>query len=437
MPPASPHKCRGGCLYLLMLYLSESQINHLKQQALCKAQLHEVAMLLDNNFSTNAWGLNRMEFMAAFGAKHLLVAPANGFAQLEDFIRQHTGEHIMVQLAYDLKNELEQLHSSHPDHIGFPLLVAFVPEELLVINPEQVCTHGETLAAALLQQHHTIPHEPFDKPVMQARVSREQYLRDVERLREHIIEGDVYEINYCTEYYAEGVQVNPYHLYERLKQKSPVPFGAFYKWEGRYLLCASPERFMCNREKRVYSQPIKGTTRRGKDAATDERYRNALLNSEKERAENLMIVDLVRNDLARTSLTGTVKVDELFGIYAFPQVHQMISTVSAEPAPEYTLTQVVSHAFPMGSMTGAPKIMAMQLIEQYEQTRRGLYSGSVGYISADGHFDLNVVIRSLQYNTHNGYLSFETGGAITYDSVAADEYEECRLKASAMEAVLL
>lgn len=419
-----------------MLQLSQSQINHLKQQALCHAQQHEVAMLLDNNFSTNAFGLHRVEFMAALGARHLLVAEANGFAQLDTFLKAHTGAHVMVQLAYDLKNELEKLHSQHTDGIGFPLLVAFVPEQLVVINDKHCCVEGADLVRQWLQESQHLPDVFFNTPHMQARVSRQQYMDDVEHLRNHIIAGDVYEINYCTEYYAEQAQVDPYVLYQRLKAKSPVPFGAFYKWNKRYLMCASPERFMCRMGERVYSQPIKGTSRRGTNMAEDELYRNALLNSEKERAENLMIVDLVRNDLARTSETGTVWVEELFGIYAFPQVHQMISTVSSIPDAVHPLTEIISRAFPMGSMTGAPKIMAMQLIEQYEQTRRGLYSGAIGYVGADGTFDLNVVIRSLQYNAQTGYLGFETGSAITFDSVAADEYEECRLKASAMEAVL-
>jgi para-aminobenzoate synthetase component I len=186
----------------------------------------------------------------------------------------------------------------------------------------------------------------------------------------------------------------------------------------------------------LYSQPIKGTAKRLQDAEADKQQAQQLLHSEKERAENLMIVDLVRNDLAHSAQTGTVKVKELFGIYTFPQVHQMISTISSTLKDDISAIDAIRYAFPMGSMTGAPKIMAMKLIEHYEQTKRGLYSGAIGYFAPDGDFDLNVVIRTIQYNQQTGYLNYEVGGAITYDSVAEDEYEECLLKAKAMQEAL-
>jgi para-aminobenzoate synthetase component 1 len=221
-------------------------------------------------------------------------------------------------------------------------------------------------------------------------------------------------------------------VYADLLKKSPVPFGAFVKSNGCYLMCASPERFLKKTGNRMLSQPIKGTSKRGVNEAEDIALKQALLNSEKERAENLMIVDLVRNDLARSAKTGTVKVEELFGIYSFEQVHQMISTVSATLADGIHWVDALKYAFPMGSMTGAPKISAMHLIEQYERTARGLYSGAVGYITPEGDFDFNVVIRSLQYNSINQFLNFEVGGAITYDSIPEKEYEECLIKAGAI-----
>ncbi|MFN9583251.1 MAG: chorismate-binding protein, partial [Bacteroidota bacterium] len=176
--------------------------------------------------------------------------------------------------------------------------------------------------------------------------------------------------------------------------------------------------------------------RRGVTAEEDDYLKNNLQQSEKERAENLMIVDLVRNDLASSAVTGTVSVDELFGIYSYAQVHQMISTVSACVNENYSCADMLKNAFPMGSMTGAPKIKSMQLIEEYECTRRGLYSGTVGYISPDGDFDFNVVIRSLQYNAVTGTLAFNVGSAITFDSVADEEYNECLLKAKAITELL-
>ncbi len=418
-----------------MLNLTPTEVLSIKAKALRYASQHEVAVLLDNNFCTTALGIGELEFAAAFGVSDYVELNSNAFESLKAFKEKHASKYVFTQLSYDLKNELEELYSNHSNHIGFARLIAFVAKELLVVNKA-----GEVLEGAdLLDTWNGIADwelpEATDKILMQPRVSKSQYLFDVERVKQHIVEGDVYELNYCTEFFAEHVNFNPYITYEKLIQKSPVPFAAFFKWYDRYLLCASPERFMCKQGERIYSQPIKGTAKRGKTVEEDEALKTSLRQSEKEQAENLMIVDLVRNDLAITAKTGTVKVDELFGIYSFPQVHQMISTVSAVPDANDSV-EVIKHAFPMGSMTGAPKIMAMQLIERYEQTQRGLYSGAVGYFAPNGNFDFNVVIRSLQYNAANRYLSYEVGSAITFDSVAEGEYEECLLKAQAMLDVL-
>jgi para-aminobenzoate synthetase component I len=422
------------------MIFSREQLSKIKEQALAAAANHDVAMLLDNNYCSNAAGLRHAEFIAACGVADELRAGTSYFGELEVFAKKNNNKFIFTWLGYDLKNELEQLSSVHPDGIGFTPCYAFVPKKLLVINEDGSCTEGADWALELLNaaEATAAPATPAGMvPVeMQPRVSRAQYLEDVEHIRQHIIEGDVYELNYCTEFYSEKAAIDPALVYQRLICKSPVPFGAFIKWNRHYLMCASPERFITRKGNRIYSQPIKGTAPRGISHTEDEELKRQLLESEKERAENLMIVDLVRNDLARTAQTGSVKVDELFGIYSFPQVHQMISTVSAVPQEHTSNVEVIKQAFPMGSMTGAPKIMAMRLIEQYERTKRGLYSGAVGYMAPNGDFDLNVVIRSLQYNGHTGYLNFEVGSAITYDSVPEEEYNECLLKAKAMMEVL-
>ncbi|RZK35672.1 MAG: anthranilate synthase component I family protein, partial [Hymenobacter sp.] len=254
-------------------------------------------------------------------------------------------------------------------------------------------------------------------------------LRAVEHVREDILNGEVYELNLCQEFYAEGVALDPVAAFWRLNAASPAPYAGFLRHHDHYLLCASPECFLTKQQKSITSQPIKGTRRRGATPAADEQQRLALLHDEKERAENLMIVDLVRNDLARVARTGTVHVPELFGTYGFRHVWQLISTVQAELRPGVNLADILRATFPMGSMTGAPKVRAMQLIEHYEASRRGLYSGSFGYVDAKGDFAFNVVIRSLQYRADTGYLSLQVGSAITYDSVPAHEYQECLLKA--------
>jgi para-aminobenzoate synthetase component 1 len=267
-------------------------------------------------------------------------------------------------------------------------------------------------------------------------MSKAKYLSNVAAIQEDILNGEVYELNLCQEFYAERVAIEPVSTFIQLNTASPTPFAGFYKWQDKYLLCASPERFLRQQGDTLLSQPIKGTIRRGTTPAEDEQLRQQLRHNEKEQAENLMIVDLVRNDLARVAVTGSVQVPELFGLYGFRHVWQMISTVQAQRHPDSDLVDALRAAFPMGSMTGAPKIRAMQLIERYEHSRRGLYSGSLGLIWPSGDFDFNVVIRSLQYNAATGYLSFQVGSAITYDSVPEQEYAECLLKAKALLEVL-
>ncbi|MFN7312645.1 MAG: anthranilate synthase component I family protein [Bacteroidota bacterium] len=418
------------------MQLSISQINQIKSHCLHLAQQHVEVMLFDNHFSANTFELHQVEFMAAFGMEASLVTDVDAFSELDLFLKKHHNKYVFCALSYDLKNELEALTSTHENPIQFPKLIAFVPKQLIVIDAKGNCTQGLDLVLQCLDQPQKFQPQILPAVVPQPKVSKYNYLKNVEAIRQHILEGDVYELNYCTEFFANSISIHPYTLYQKLMEVSPVPFGAFFKWGDKYLICASPERFLCGMNGKIYSQPIKGTTPRKANVADDELQKLHLLNSEKEKAENLMIVDLVRNDLARTALTGTVKVEELFGIYSFKQVHQMISTVSSNPKKDVPITEVIKCAFPMGSMTGAPKIMAMELIEQYEETCRGLYSGSVGYFAPDGTFDLNVVIRSIQYNATNQYLNFEVGGAITFDSVPEEEYNECLLKAKAMMQVL-
>lgn len=409
-------------------------LQSLKEKATAWAASHDVGIVLDSNQLAQPLALERYAFIAAAGVQYELLAGANAFEQLPIFKQQHANEWMLGWLGYDLKNQIEKLSSKHADGIGFPELYVFVPQKLIVVNWDGEVVHGKEWVTEILQS----TEEPTPrKPVkLTQKVSKEEYIQNVEHIRQHIEEGDAYELNYCVEFFAEQIFINPVGVYHRLRKRSAVPFGTFIKHHHRYLMGASPERFLTKRGNTLYSQPIKGTAKRGLTSSEDEVYKQELLASEKERAENLMIVDLVRNDLARTAQTGSIKVEELFGIYTFPQVHQMISTVSCILKEDIGVVEAIRCAFPMGSMTGAPKIMAMQLIEQYEQTKRGLYSGAIGYFSPDGDMDLNVVIRSIQYNAQTGYLNFEVGSAITYDSVAEQEYEECLLKAKAMMEVL-
>ena len=419
--------------------MNTKELNHIKQKAIDLANQSEVCLLLDNNESINAFGVHDAEFIMAAGIKHSIIGDNhNDFEKLKAFKLTHTNDHIFGYLTYDLKNQIEKLQSNHMDGIQFPNLYFFVPEHLLIIDKNhqiifksnQFNSFEEWLQTSDNKKNTETSNQKIC--TLKQRISKENYLENIEKIKNHILEGDVYELNYCMEFFDDNANINPTEIYQKLKAKSPVPFGAYLKYFDQYLICASPERFICKQNNQLISQPIKGTVKRNLlDEEKDNELKASLLNSEKERAENLMIVDLVRNDLAHSSKIGSVKVDELFGIYSFQQVHQMISTVSSTIKDEVNPIDAIKHAFPMGSMTGAPKVMAMELIEQYEQTKRGLYSGAVGYFTPEGNFDFNVVIRSIQYNKTNHYLNIMVGGAITFDSIAEQEYEECLLKAQA------
>jgi para-aminobenzoate synthetase component I len=380
--------------------------------------------------------------LAAGATRSVTAAAGNAIDQLSDFY-ETDHDWLFGHLSYDLKNEFDPLQSKHPDGIGFPDLFFFVPEIIIQLGLQEISIS----APGNTQQ--TIYHEILAMPVpgtaisaspitVQSRIGREEYIGIIQKLQQHILRGDCYELNFCQEFFAENVSANPLAIYRSLSNMSPNPFAAFYKLDDKYLLCASPERYLKRTGSTIFSQPIKGTWQRNvADAALDKQNRELLYNSSKDRSENVMIVDLVRNDLSRICEEGTVTVEELFGIYTFPQVHQMISTISGRLRPGIHFTDAVKATFPMGSMTGAPKRRVMELIEQYEKTRRGIFSGAVGYITPEGDFDFNVVIRSILYNESRKYLSFPAGSGITWYSDPENEYEECLLKAAAIRKVLM
>ncbi len=369
----------------------------------------------------------------AFGAVQVFEPKTSqNFQALKEFTQTCTNN-CYGYFSYDLKNELEPLQSKHKNLIDFPLISFFEAGNELKFNKNQVTiTHKNPQQLFEKIDKVEIPTKNSVEVPFFARVSKEKYLNNIESIQQHILEGDIYELNYCIEFFNENIQIDPIFTYQKLNKLSATPFSCFVKTSQSYLMSATPERFIKKERNKIISQPIKGTAPRGKNIEEDEVHKKKLRENPKEQAENLMIVDLVRNDLARTAQTGSVKVDELFGIYTFPQVHQMISTVSSELHQKYHFIDAIKEAFPMGSMTGAPKIKAMELIDQYENSRRGLFSGAVGYITPDGEFDFNVIIRSIFYNQKNNYLSFQVGSAITYDSIGEKEYEECLLKAKAI-----
>ncbi len=414
-----------------------------KERLLYWAAEQELAVYLDSNghegdqASGKGW-----ESLVAAGALRILECPAgNAFEQLKQF-QAEINDWMFGFLSYDLKNETERLSSRHFDGIGLPDLGFFQPETVLGIRNgfleifyvnEDINQFFETFKTF---DKNVLKNILSAKNILNPRINKEDYLKIVERIRAHIIEGDVYEMNLCQEFFAEKTRIEPADVFARLNQIGLAPASAFLRWRDRYLMSASPERFLQKRGDQLVSQPIKGTRRRGATEQEDRAIRAELAANEKDRAENVMIVDLVRNDLARHCLPGSVRVEDLFGIHTFETVHQMISTVRGTLRPDAHPMDALRDAFPMGSMTGAPKVIAMQLIEQYEKTRRGLYSGAVGYFDPSGDFDFNVVIRSILYNANTHYVSAQVGSAIVYDSVPEAEYEECLLKLEAMQRAL-
>ncbi len=376
--------------------------------------------------------------------RHLLFIGSHrtftfGSSKRFDDLRKYidTKDFLYCHLGYDLKNEVENLSSKNRDSTEFPDIGLVQPQVVLEIykNKIEIKSFGKP-SHIFNQIDAIIPScKPNNPTSFKPRVSKTDYLKTVEKLKEHIIEGDMYEINYCQEFISNNTIIDPIHTYLKLSTTSPSPFSVLYKKNGHYLISMTPERFLKKEGSKLISQPIKGTSKRGANKTEDEVLKNTLRNSEKEMAENMMIVDLVRNDLSKSCMAGTVEVDEMFGVYTFPLWHQMISTVSGRVKPNLDNATIIKNAFPMGSMTGAPKVKVMELIEQYENSKRGIYSGTIGYFLPNGDFDFNVVIRSLVYSTTKQICSFHVGGAITFDSDPNEEYEECLIKAKTISSV--
>jgi para-aminobenzoate synthetase component 1 len=378
------------------------------------------------------------ECIAGFGVvTSILSSDSSGLKELDKF-KSENSDWIFGHVSYDLKNQIENLSSYNPDLIGFEDFYFFVPELVFIISKDFVsigANETEDVESLLRAIVSIIPVEKdFAKPSLKTSFSKGEYLETVKKLKQHILRGDCYEICFCQEFFARDVQIDPVAVFKKLSDISPNPFSAFYKSGEKYLMCASPERFLKKVNNTIFSQPIKGTSKRSKVA--DEQEKFLLKSNEKERAENTMIVDLVRNDLSKICEEGSVTVKRFLEIYSFPQVHQMISTIQGTLAENVSFGNILRATFPMGSMTGAPKKRVLELIEKYEKTKRGLFSGSVGYISPEGDFDFNVVIRSILYNQKKRYLSIPVGSAITWKSDPEKEFEECELKIEGMKKAL-
>ncbi len=409
-----------------------------KNQMLNWANQFNICCFMDNHHYASKH--QTQECLLAVDVLESLTAQAGEFAleKANHFINQNKGQWIFGHLGYDLKNEIEALSSAHPNSIAFPDLYLFVPKMVLQLKGNDLVIHSTddpSLIFEVIQktENQYVAKQQTKNVSFAPNVSKHDYLQKIAELKNHLQRGDCFEINYCQSFYAQETTIEPAATFQKLCSISPNPFACYYKMDQQYLLCASPERYLQKKGSEIISQPIKGTWPRNlADSVADEALKQALFNSEKDRSENVMVVDLVRNDLSKICEEGSVHVEELYGIYSFPQLHQMISTIKGRLQKDVSFVEIIKATFPMGSMTGAPKKRVMELIEQYETTKRGIFSGAVGYINPDGDFDFNVVIRSLMYNAAEQYLSYMVGGGITIYSDAEKEYEECLLKASAM-----
>ncbi len=425
----------------------ESTVNIKQQLLLWSQHYHEVSWLDSNDYQAHT-----RDFDAILAVDALTVLQTdyvNAFQKLDEY-QKMTNDWLFGYLSYDLKNDVENLVSQNYDGLDFPELYFFQPKKIFLLKGNTLELHylpmvddelEEDLQAILNTKidPEVFTHDDSNKehrPKIKLRIHKDEYHEKVTTLLAHIHRGDIYEANFCQEFYAEDSEIDPLSTYTHLNSISKPPFATYMRLNDKYILSASPERYIKKKGTKLTSQPIKGTAKRLEDPTEDAEIAAALQNDEKERAENVMIVDLVRNDLAKTATKGSVKVQELCKVYTFNQVHQLISTITSEVSATQNPLEILQTTFPMGSMTGAPKISAMQIIENLEETKRGIYSGAIGYFTPENDFDFNVVIRSILYNSSKKYVSYSVGGAITAKSIPEKEYEECLIKAKAMREVL-
>lgn len=402
------------------------------------SKLYKYSSILLSNNTEDKFSVFQTIF--SFGEKDCLVSENDSFNKLRHFQNKYN-DWMFGFLSYDLKNEIENLTSENVDKFKDPNLLFYIPETIFFISDielkvESYLTKLEIDKIINQIQSQSVNFTNNPKIEIQFRETKQKYVQKINQIKGHIQKGDIYEMNYCQEMYSEGISIDPAKVFLDLNQSSMAPFSVYFKYDKKYLLCSSPERFLQKQKNVIISQPIKGTRRRGNSKKEDFQLKEQLTHCQKEKSENVMITDLVRNDLSKTALRSSVKVNELFGIYTFERVHQMISTISSKLDDAFDFVDVLETTFPMGSMTGAPKIKSMQLIEKYETTKRSVYSGAFGYISPNKDFDFNVVIRSILYDEIDSYVSLMVGGAITINSDPIEEYEECMVKAKAMIEVL-
>lgn len=415
-----------------------NSIQEIKTKLLLWSQQFEECIFLDSNEHQDSYS-NYEAILAVDAFTAIKTDSEDAFLKLDDY-QQQSKDWLFGYLSYDLKNDIEKLTSNNPDRLGFPELYFFQPKKIWFVSLDGLeAQYLKMVEDEIENDFKSILNTKIDSEQTATSIQfipqwkQENYIEKAKSILHHIQRGDIYEVNFCQEFYAENVQIKPISVYQNLNTISKAPFSCFLRLEEFYAMGASPERFLSKQGDQLVSQPIKGTARRSEFKEEDKLLKHQLATDSKEISENIMIVDLVRNDMSKTAQKASVNVEELCQVYTYKQVHQMISTLTSKVKPGLSVAEILKSMFPMGSMTGAPKPSAMQIAEHYESTKRGLYSGAIGYISPDNDFDFNVVIRTLLYNSKLLCLSYMVGSALTAKAMPENEYAECLLKGKALQ----
>ena len=409
-------------------------ISHLKENLMFLSKSKENVILLDSNNKKNDY-----EFIFSYGKISELKSSDNSLEKLDNYINK-VNDWIFGFISYDLKEEIEDFNSKNLKYFDVPNLSFFQPSTIWIFD-------GVILKALYFDEKELLEdwskinkiHTRSDENKnnlnveLKGRLSKTEYIKKIKNIKKRIKIGDTYELNFCFDFFNDNTKISPENTFKKLNKLTESPMSVYYKDKHFHILSSSPERFIKRNKKTIISQPIKGTKKRGKTFKEDVFLINSLKNSIKEKSENHMIVDLVRNDLSRIAKKGTVKVTELSKINTYKNIHQMVSTIEAQIENDVFFSKILKSTFPMGSMTGAPKIKTMKIIDELEETSRGIYSGAIGYIDPNKNFDFNVVIRTIIYDDKLSKISVNVGSGITFKSNPEDEYEECLTKIDALK----
>lgn len=378
---------------------------------------------------------NKGDFILGWDKHKVIEMEVYNEKLLRDFENTHS-DYIFGYIGYDTKNQtLPYCRSKNEDLHEFPDSIFYTCKHVVIKKGYQYLYYGtkETFQVFLnIKSDDNIISLSREEINLKPMTSKQNYINKVNVIKDKIQDGDIYEANYCIQFNKKNVLIDGIQTFINLKKNTKAPFSTYFKYKHIEVISASPERFYKKNKTTLISQPIKGTAPRGENKLLDEIIKKELKNNPKEIAENVMIVDLVRNDLSRFINVKSVNTTELCKLFSFDTVHQLISTVKAELKDDVSLNEVTRNLFPMGSMTGAPKISACQIIDEVEDFKRSIYSGTVGFISPNKNHDFNVIIRSILYNSDNKTISVSVGGAITIQSIPKAEYDECLLKLKAI-----